>query len=194
MGKKELTMEEVANIVDGFTEELKVTSQIEQARINLAKELKSQREKLGLSINELAEKAGVLAPVIESLESADGQASVPSLIKYLVAVGLNINNIFNNQDKYTTYKMCPDCGCLDVVGWEEENPECAGCGNPYTESSFYDVTCTDSEVIEREVGTIGLSSFRILHYNKKYYEDKKKEWDKNPELNGDKNELEVQGN
>lgn len=92
---KELTMEELEQVLKEFTPEQKRICKEEEVQMIFIKNLIRVRKEKGLSQQNLADITGLTQQVISSFEQCDRKPTLPNLIKYLLGIGIDINKLFD---------------------------------------------------------------------------------------------------
>lgn len=92
---KQLTMEELDSILNGFTEEQKLICRQEEVQMTFIRNLIRVRKEKGISQQKLAELTGLTQQVVSSFEQCDRKPTLPNLIKYLLGIGIDINKVFD---------------------------------------------------------------------------------------------------
>lgn len=70
--------------------------EIERDQYELIKNLIAERKKKKLTQKDIAQITGMSQQAVSRIEQYDVKPSLINLLKYIKAIGLNINSIFNN--------------------------------------------------------------------------------------------------
>ena len=92
---REIDIESLMSAVESLSNEEKILLEAKEIEREFIIKLINVRKEKGITQKELAKKTGLTQQVISTIEQCGRRPTLTNLIRYLIGLDLDINNIFN---------------------------------------------------------------------------------------------------
>lgn len=92
-----LNVNELTNMIDDLTPEERFLFEVQKEERAFLQKLRRQREKSGLTQEELANKIYLKQQAVCRMEKMDNAPSLSTLIRYLKGLNINLMDLFNDN-------------------------------------------------------------------------------------------------
>ena len=94
--ENKISFEEFLNTIEEFTEEEKFLLEVKRIERQFIRNLAQTRKNQGLTQKQLADMTGMSQQLISDIEKSGRKPTLPNIIKYLLGLNINLNELFSN--------------------------------------------------------------------------------------------------